>query len=238
MDVPAGPVQAGDVGADLNAREIIMLSVVTGRGRVVDDRAGGRFSVPTVVEFEVDLTSTSPPMARAQTPPPGWLGAGFGGAETNALPCWVRNTVLTLPIAPAIAAPAAPPGSARARRCRCLGAALDQVRYALRESRRARHETGANRSRENHGLAGTNPQLRATDIVIPQIPKQRIGRNCRSCLKLDQPREGRKLKKAIHSAVPRDFQPLYHSRQHGHVGRVHHGGNRRRTGTSAGSSRA
>src|SRR6201985_1368367 len=63
-------------------------------------------------ETEVDLTSASPPTARAQTPPPGWLGVGFGGAETNALPCWVKNTLSTLPIAPAIAELAAQDGVA------------------------------------------------------------------------------------------------------------------------------
>ena len=33
---------------------------------------------------------------------------GLAGAETKALPCWVKKTLLTLPIAPAIAALAAP----------------------------------------------------------------------------------------------------------------------------------
>src|ERR1700730_16371601 len=37
---------------------------------------------------------------------------GLEGADTKALPCWVRKAVLTLPIAPAIAAPAAPGGTA------------------------------------------------------------------------------------------------------------------------------
>src|SRR5690349_11483152 len=63
-------------------------------------------------EMEVDLRSASPPTPRAQTPPPGWFGVGLGGAETNALPCWVKNTLLTLPMAPAIAAPEAPAGTA------------------------------------------------------------------------------------------------------------------------------
>src|SRR6185295_15599923 len=63
-------------------------------------------------EFEVVFSVTSPPMARAQTPPPGWSGAGLPGAETNALPCCVRKAVLTLPIAPEIAAPAAVAGIA------------------------------------------------------------------------------------------------------------------------------
>src|ERR1700730_1240904 len=65
-----------------------------------------------LAEFDVVFSVTSPPMTRPQTPPPGWSGAGFAGAETNALPCWVRNAVLTLPIAPEIAAPAAPAGTA------------------------------------------------------------------------------------------------------------------------------
>ena len=40
----------------------------------------------------------------------------MGGAETNALPCWVRKTLFTLPIAPAIAALAAPGGAATSGR--------------------------------------------------------------------------------------------------------------------------
>src|ERR1044072_28005 len=50
-------------------------------------------------EFEVDEMFTWPPTPRAHTPPPGWSGAGSDGADTKALPCWVRNSVLTLPIA-------------------------------------------------------------------------------------------------------------------------------------------
>jgi hypothetical protein len=37
---------------------------------------------------------------------------GLDGADTKALPCWVRKAVLTLPIAPASAALAAPGGTA------------------------------------------------------------------------------------------------------------------------------
>jgi hypothetical protein len=36
----------------------------------------------------------------------------LAGAETKALPCWVRKTLLTLPIAPAIAALAEPGATA------------------------------------------------------------------------------------------------------------------------------
>ena len=36
----------------------------------------------------------------------------MAGAETKALPCWVRKTLLTLPIAPAIAALAEPGATA------------------------------------------------------------------------------------------------------------------------------
>ena len=46
---------------------------------------------------------TWPPTPRAQTPPPGWSGAGSAGADTKALPCWVRKAVLTLPMAAEIA---------------------------------------------------------------------------------------------------------------------------------------
>src|ERR1700730_11709260 len=76
----------------------------------VDVPRGGVEEAPA--EIDVDLISASPPTARAHTPPPGWLGMGLAGAETNALPCWVRKTLLTLPMAPAIAAPEAPAGIA------------------------------------------------------------------------------------------------------------------------------
>ena len=65
-----------------------------------------------LLEFELDFTVTSPPTPRAQTPPPGWSGPGLAGADTNALPCWVKKAVLTLPIAPTIADPAAATGIA------------------------------------------------------------------------------------------------------------------------------
>ena len=55
-------------------------------------------------EFELDEMFTWPPTPRAQTPPPGWSGAGSAGADTKALPCWVRNAVLMLPIAAEMAA--------------------------------------------------------------------------------------------------------------------------------------
>jgi hypothetical protein len=75
------------------------------------------FCTPTPVELatevEVEEMLAWPPTPRAQTPPPGWSGAGLPGAETKALPCWVRKTLLTLPIAPAIAALAAPGAIAR-----------------------------------------------------------------------------------------------------------------------------
>src|SRR4051794_21578311 len=58
--------------------------------------------IPT--EFEVDEIFTWPPTPRAHTPPPGWSGAGSAGADTKALPCWVRNAVLMLPIAAEMAA--------------------------------------------------------------------------------------------------------------------------------------
>src|SRR5712672_320588 len=64
-------------------------------------------------DVETDLRSTWPPTPRTQTPPPGWSGAGLPGADTNALPCWVRKAVLTLPMAPDTAAAAAPAGTAR-----------------------------------------------------------------------------------------------------------------------------
>jgi hypothetical protein len=51
----------------------------------------------------------------------------------------------------------------------------------------------------------------ATNIAIPQKPKKRIGRNCRSGLKLDQPREARKLKKVPKGAEKPEFRRLYHS---------------------------
>ena len=60
--------------------------------------------VETPTEFEVELMFTWPPTPRAHTPPPGWSGAGSAGADTKALPCWVRNAVLTLPIAAEMAA--------------------------------------------------------------------------------------------------------------------------------------
>lgn len=47
-----------------------------------------------VVEFVTDFVVTSPPTPRTHTPPPGWSGAGLGGAETNALPCCEIKAVL------------------------------------------------------------------------------------------------------------------------------------------------
>src|SRR4051812_27304359 len=66
------------------------------------------------VPFDTELlfSVTSPPRARPQTPPPGWFGTGFGGAETNALPCWPRKIVFMLPMAPAIAPETAAAGAA------------------------------------------------------------------------------------------------------------------------------
>src|SRR3954467_14046274 len=58
--------------------------------------------IPT--EFEVDEIFTWPPTPRAHTPPPGCSGAGSAGSDTKALPCWVRNAVLMLPIAAEMAA--------------------------------------------------------------------------------------------------------------------------------------
>src|SRR5712672_1623310 len=72
----------------------------------------GAVTVP--VEFEVNLLVTSPPTPRIQTPPPGWLGFGSPGAETKALPCWLRKAVLMFPKAPAKEPAAAPPAAAAA----------------------------------------------------------------------------------------------------------------------------
>src|SRR5438874_102508 len=74
--------------------------------------APGAMTVP--VEFEVNLLVTSPPTPRIQTPPPGWLGFGSPGAETKALPCWLRKAVLMFPKAPAKEPAAAPPAAAAA----------------------------------------------------------------------------------------------------------------------------
>src|SRR5512147_2223466 len=68
--------------------------------------------VETPTEFEVDEMLAWPPTPRAHTPPPGWSGAGSAGADTKALPCWVRNAVLTLPMAAEIAELAALAGIA------------------------------------------------------------------------------------------------------------------------------
>src|SRR6187431_444948 len=61
---------------------------------------------------EEEVVFTSPPTPRAHTPPPGWSGEGLAGADTKALPCWVRKAVLTLPIAEEIEALAALVGTA------------------------------------------------------------------------------------------------------------------------------
>src|SRR5690349_16985677 len=73
------------------------------------------FTLPVAVEL--NLLVTSPPTTRVQTPPPGWLGWGSPGADTKALPCWLRNAVLILPKAPAKAPEAAPPAAAMAANC-------------------------------------------------------------------------------------------------------------------------
>jgi hypothetical protein len=68
-------------------------AVVAARGSVGEETAP--------LEVEVNLLVTSPPTPRTQTPPPGWSGFGSLGAETKALPCWVRKAVLRLPRVPA-----------------------------------------------------------------------------------------------------------------------------------------
>src|SRR5262249_1001271 len=72
--------------------------------------ASGTSAVP--LDVELLFSVTSPPITRPQTPPPGWFGAGFDGAETKALPCWPRKMVLMLPMAPASAPETAAAGAA------------------------------------------------------------------------------------------------------------------------------
>src|SRR5436190_20978283 len=81
---------------------------------VLNNAAAAPVAMTVPVEFEVNLLVTSPPTPRIQTPPPGWLGFGSPGAETKALPCWLRKAVLMLPKAPAKEPAAAPPAAAAA----------------------------------------------------------------------------------------------------------------------------
>src|SRR5262245_50773761 len=65
-----------------------------------------------VFAVDVELMFTSPPTPRAHTPPPWVSGGAPPGLATKALPCWVRNAVLTLAIEeatePAVPAAKAP----------------------------------------------------------------------------------------------------------------------------------
>src|SRR5215468_8054173 len=81
--------------------------------RAVFTGAPPAVGVVTNDDVDVVLKFSTPPTPRAQTPPPGWFGRGFGGADTKALPCCVRNAVVTLPMALEIVAAVAAVGTAK-----------------------------------------------------------------------------------------------------------------------------